>query len=295
MARDQEMRARVVRLLDGDFRHGDLSTLYLWLRARSHGLASVREIGDFVAHSDDRDKGLVTDEMRDFFGYLSMRFADPADPKKLPDLTDLPARFPDIMKSGLRDLTPQRMKERTGLSRKQFDRVFQSAMRKFQATSDGSRYFKFRALSLVETDVINAVLSHWMPSPLFTGDSVFADFAKALEKNKLLAQSENASLKAIKPGVVLFAVAAMHQTNIFIQDARISFLSAGVRVTDEQLYVSATATWEFKDDKFGVATVPVLDTDLKRADWCDPGIPLNARGEIDCPVEVTPAIKLAPL
>jgi hypothetical protein len=90
MARDVEMRRRTMRLLDGDFRPDDVSRLFLWLRERSHGLASIREIGDFVAHSDTRKKGVVTEETRDFLKYLSLRLPNCS---RRVDLSDLPSDF----------------------------------------------------------------------------------------------------------------------------------------------------------------------------------------------------------
>ena len=49
MPYDHMMRARVERLLTGKFRVLDLQDLLLFLRARSDGRETVREIGDFVA------------------------------------------------------------------------------------------------------------------------------------------------------------------------------------------------------------------------------------------------------
>jgi hypothetical protein len=58
--------------LKGDFHPDDLTRLFLWLRERSYGAASIREVGDFVAHSDERTKGVVTDELRGFFAHLRL-------------------------------------------------------------------------------------------------------------------------------------------------------------------------------------------------------------------------------
>jgi hypothetical protein len=71
MVRDQELRTRVERLLAGDIRPEDFSRLFLWLRSRSYGAASIKEIGHFEAHPDERDSGLVTDDARDFFRLIA--------------------------------------------------------------------------------------------------------------------------------------------------------------------------------------------------------------------------------
>ncbi len=64
---DAELQRRVERLARGEKRTDDLDRLYLAMRDRAHGRASVREIGDFVAHRGERDKGPVTSRVRDIF------------------------------------------------------------------------------------------------------------------------------------------------------------------------------------------------------------------------------------
>src|SRR5688572_6682491 len=63
---DPGMRARVGRLLRRDFRSDDLTRLFLYARDRCDGRESVQEIGDFVAHHDERTKGLITRSTRDW-------------------------------------------------------------------------------------------------------------------------------------------------------------------------------------------------------------------------------------
>lgn len=66
-----ELRSRVQRFLAGDHRVADLNRVFLALRDGCYGRASIREIGDFVAHREHREKGPVTDAVRDIL--LSFR------------------------------------------------------------------------------------------------------------------------------------------------------------------------------------------------------------------------------
>jgi hypothetical protein len=52
-------------LLSGRHLVHDLDRLFLAQRDRGHERESFREIGDFVAHRDERQKGLVTQTCRD--------------------------------------------------------------------------------------------------------------------------------------------------------------------------------------------------------------------------------------
>ena len=50
MARTDELKLRVDRLLAGGLNPRDLDVLFLWLRERSFGNKAVVDVGDFVAH-----------------------------------------------------------------------------------------------------------------------------------------------------------------------------------------------------------------------------------------------------
>src|SRR5688572_17242104 len=53
--------------MHGQFRVEDLTTLFLALRDRAGGRQSIVDVGDFVAHREERNKGYVTRAVRDFF------------------------------------------------------------------------------------------------------------------------------------------------------------------------------------------------------------------------------------
>jgi hypothetical protein len=62
---ETDLQRRVQRLLSGDCRIEDLDRIFLGVRGRAGCRASLREIGDFVAHRDQREKGPITQRVRD--------------------------------------------------------------------------------------------------------------------------------------------------------------------------------------------------------------------------------------
>jgi hypothetical protein len=66
-AANREMRKRIERLLGGERKTEDLRCLFSDQRFRTEG-RSVREIGDFIAHRDRRDKGAVFEVVADLYG-----------------------------------------------------------------------------------------------------------------------------------------------------------------------------------------------------------------------------------
>jgi hypothetical protein len=76
---DDDLRLHAKRFLGRQHRADDLVRFYLDLRERTHGRASFREIGDFVAHRGDRNRGPVTQVARDVItsvGVWSLGFRD---------------------------------------------------------------------------------------------------------------------------------------------------------------------------------------------------------------------------
>src|SRR4051812_38202095 len=111
---DEIMRSRVERLLRKDVRADDLTRLFLFARDRCDGRESVQEIGDFVAHHNERTKGTITRTVRDWAAIIQMRSWDPnivLNPKRLP------AIFPIFLRATARRLNQRIVVNQTGLAR----------------------------------------------------------------------------------------------------------------------------------------------------------------------------------
>ena len=72
-AEGAELRARVQRLLRGDIREHDLHRLFYYMREEGGDSGLVAEVAHFLAHPGGGDRGLATQEVRDFFAFLRFR------------------------------------------------------------------------------------------------------------------------------------------------------------------------------------------------------------------------------
>lgn len=124
-----ELRQRVERYIRGDCRVADLDRMFLGLRDRCYGLNSIREIGDFVAHRDQREKGPVTDKVRDI--QLSLESWLHQGEGRFPDL----AKAKRISAANLRTATDEQLTERFGLRREVVKSVLSRAIRKLETGS----------------------------------------------------------------------------------------------------------------------------------------------------------------
>ncbi|MDH5356168.1 MAG: hypothetical protein OEY09_17130 [Gammaproteobacteria bacterium] len=88
----------LVKLESGNFDENDIDNLFMRLRAYSHGNRIFREVADFVAHNDERNKGVATESLEAF--YLSFKyFLEYISPKKS---LDIGSSFPLYVKKLMR-------------------------------------------------------------------------------------------------------------------------------------------------------------------------------------------------
>ncbi|HDU8584939.1 TPA: hypothetical protein RG682_000381 [Vibrio alginolyticus] len=85
----------VTKLEAGDFDENDVDNLFMRLRAYSHGNKVFREVADFVAHNDERNRGITNESLEAF--YLSFKFFEEYTSSKKP--LDITSPFPLYIKS----------------------------------------------------------------------------------------------------------------------------------------------------------------------------------------------------
>jgi hypothetical protein len=123
-----------------------------------------------------------------------------------------------------------------------------------------------------------------------TCDALFKDFCVALTKNSLLRQAENASMRVMKSGVILYAVAAMHQTEVTLDDTSHANLCAN-RCDGGKISVWASAQSHWNPD-VDVA-FSMFTTELAAHDWCDASLLLSPNEFWSDAIEVTAQQRLA--
>jgi hypothetical protein len=241
---DQGLRARVERLLSAEFRPDDLTRLFLYARDRCDGRESVQEVGDFVAHKDERTKGLITRTTRDWFE--NVRFAVPVIMGNKPDAQNLPPNFPDVLSAMLRRLDGPTIKGRTGINLAEAHGMVPGIIKKLVKRPSGFFSFPENSFTMKEAALLDCLTSYIVSKTAFDGERLFVDLSATLKSHSLLHKSELKAFEELRPRVSLFAVTVMHNCTVRLQDG------------------SAVKLQATKDERNGIAImapVPVLRPD----------------------------------
>lgn len=63
---DKGLRKRIEYLLEGDLDPRHLERLLLFVKDKNGGAQTIRELGDFSAHNDRRERGITTEYLKSF-------------------------------------------------------------------------------------------------------------------------------------------------------------------------------------------------------------------------------------
>jgi hypothetical protein len=302
---DPGMRARVKRLLGGDFRSDDLTRLFLFARDRCDGRESVQEIGDFVAHHDERSKGLITRTTRDWYitaWYYFLNMQRPLDRSRLP------ANYPEFLQASLRRTEIQILKTKAGVSRADARKLLTSAIHKLVSNGDGT--FAMSPLhTKKEVSLLECLGANLSARPAFDGNRLFEDFIMTLKSNGLIERAEIREFQKLYPAVSLFAITVMHNCIIKIDDgSRISLtvsenaapkgkleVMAGVPVLllkiDNAMPFAGAIPIPGRQESVIVLALAMFSTDLDAAEHCTTEL-LEAPKPWNMALEVTGDIRL---
>lgn len=203
---DDDLRLRAGRLLAGQHRVDDLDRLFLGQRDRHHGKESFREIGDFVAHRAERQKGLVTQIARDVFTSVSVWSLGLRDKK--PSKSDIVR----AAHANFRLASDQQLKNGCGLRRPVVKRRLESGLAKFE---------RGESITDEELNVIRYLGNRFIWKPAFNDEQLFDEFCEVTRKNAIVAQTDVAALASAKTFITLYAITCMHGSVIqFDSDTR---------------------------------------------------------------------------
>lgn len=280
MTLDHDLSIRVDRLLRGARRTDDLDRLFLGLRDRSAARPSVREIGDVVAHRDQREKGLVTQKARDIFTSFRswFRISVKREPFSLGDIRT-------AAEANLRNATDAQLMERLGLKRAEAKAVLIQACKRLEkgieATAREKRVFDYLGSAFI-----------W--NPVFTDTEVLDDLQSVLNEVGLLRKGDREAFRAVHDFLALYVVTLIHGSKVVLDGGDRADLLAGYDNPERRLEVKVMLTSHDLGPKPVYLPACMFWTTLIAGEHCAPQLMIDAT-LWQAPLEVAPSGKLAPL
>lgn len=278
---DGHLRARLARLMSGDIRPDDVAKLYIGKRSSSYGRASFREIADFAAHPDLRNRGPVTDRIRD----MRTTFKPMLDRAITGDSPPI-HEILDRAESNFRMATDEQIaKFSCGLKRKVAEPLLKSAVAKMRQGAIGS-------MTPAEQQIVVNFGDSVIWNPALRGQDVFDDFKFVMMKNSLAGEADGARMDGARAVVILHAITVMHGAAFDIGDGLVGELQAGFENRDACLEVTAALSLQSYPKQVSMK-VGLFWTDLLGQDHVGPKLAGRA-GPWNFPIEIRDG-KLEPI
>jgi hypothetical protein len=225
---DAKSRLKVQRLLGSDFRSGDLSDLFLFARDHCDGRQTVVDIGDFVAHHSERDRGIITNSTRDFFTVVRYHMSTfmPNGLRRPFDGARMPPATKNYFKIAANRIEAKTIREKTRLHRKEAHERLNN-IANLLTKNDDETWILPRDLTGIDMKLLECISSYLVLKPAFDSERLIEDFLATLKSNGLITREELRSNRARLGEIVqLFAVALMHNCVVQIDDGTTTQLRA---------------------------------------------------------------------
>ena len=283
---NRALKARVDRLIGGDYRPEDLTHIFLALRSSSYGRESIRELGDFVAHRAERTKGIATQRVRDFYTLFPTYLWTAG---KQIQGHDLPDDHIDFLNAAYRMFGPKTINEKTGINANRSKRMLENIVANIKRLPNGKLAITYTPNN-DEQRLLNFLANRTVWVPAFDDEILVDEFRAVLEKNRLTSPADTDKVIATKGLLSAFALSSMHQAHL-IEKTVNAYIECGTWEGN----LIAMSTMSLPD--IPVPTLfPIFKTKAQAIDWCVPSlIGKSPHINWECAIELTAQVKLAPL
>ncbi len=214
---DRKMEIYVRRLLGDEGKPSEMERLLIYLRDNCGQQGLLKEIGHFIAHARERDKGISTETARAFGA--AVLFHAPRLMQKPPravDLSNLPECTPDYLRYSARQLGYKKIAREANLSVKYVKMALEDLVARLELNPDGS--WALRAVeSYDQLNVLKVAVSYLSsPYPL-QFDDFKQQFLTALRTVSLISkQQEKDEGGKLATKAAIVALSSIHNSILVV-------------------------------------------------------------------------------
>jgi hypothetical protein len=209
----EHIRPAVARVVANRFSPNDLTRILLYIRQNSYGNKLIEDIGDFIAHHEQRDKGLSYEHVKCSYVKLAA-FIDTRDGAMQSD------KLPWYIKDLIRCQAELRRREGSlkriiGMDKKKLEGWINEIIR---SRTDRSCYIAEKATPR-DLAVLNLLIGSLdVGASLTTQDEITHEIINNLAKNRLLNKNEVDLFHAAGNKVMCFLLTRIHGSKIFVNE-----------------------------------------------------------------------------
>lgn len=266
---DADIQLRVNRLLAGRATFRDLERIFLWLRFRSFGYSSIKDVGDFTGHLEDRNRGSSYESVQRLYDMLRLTIlqieAQNSGRHPRPDL--------DILRRGsvaaLQNLSAEVIKSNTGMRKNRAIKELKRAIEKILAYYGINIELK-STLTASEEISLKAATSVLSIKDAYTDDQLIDELANVLFRHRFINRNDMLRIFELREMVAVFAVEKMHLANVQVEQKDIVSLKAGVDFSNSvgNLVVRAVVPIS-SSGKARHMSAPLFSTMCRADIWCE--------------------------
>ena len=269
----------------GSFDDNDVDSLFMKLRGFSHGNDVFREIADFVAHNDKRNKGITVASLKAL--YLSMKyFIEYVSPKKTINIQHpFPIYVKKLMKYQVDKCDENLLREKFNVSKSRLKSRIDTLFKEDKTL--GIAYFKKDRISIQFFEAIQYLLSFIGVVPAFTQQALIEQLISVLSKNGISFNEDR--IREQEKKIVLCILCLLNNTQFEYGGHKLGYCKVSCERKEiiniqnfvdqegnEIDYVKSFGNLSLdghvvlkKEDKDLTVCYPVFATDLRVEEWCD--------------------------
>jgi hypothetical protein len=174
----------ILKIEKGQFDENDIDSLFMRMRAYSNKMPVFREIADFVAHNDQRDRGLANQSLETM--YLRMKyFLEYNSPKKSLDISSpLPLWIKRLMVLQVNKFKESVLKEKFNVTQQRLKSRIENAFKDDKKNKTAT--LKDGKLSQQTLEAIQHIMGFLVSDVAFTQEELITELVSVIVSNKLL-------------------------------------------------------------------------------------------------------------
>ena len=292
MAINDELRFRVQRFLTGPFDACDLTKLFLFLRGKSVGRQSVRDLGNMIGHADIRDQGISVYRVRDAQTIALYKMRRLMANSTTLDLEDAPPTLLAVMDAAFNLLDDETIMRETGLTRNQIGTNLTRIKRKFSVKSSGNIFWDNSFINEKEISIIKCLTEFLISEDVYSSSELIEDTLYLLLKYKFMDDNQIDLFYSKSDYLLIFAVASMHGVMFDCPEGIPTEAVAGWTTSGEKTYLNVSVTFPIQDDPEIKLGLSLFTTELHPSIYSEDYVEGERHISFDCPIEITEEGKL---